>query len=1035
MRKISHKTLHTTARIGIFVLFTLSAMVGCTGDESGNVEATAGTRARFVYPSEWSAPSGAVSPPGDGFTPDENVVSPEIEPAAGAPEVAEWNRTAHPDESFTMTGVRFTALKGDEAGNDTEVWITAFTPDGMTERRLELWNVEENLLTATIPEDIPYGMYLLWVKNNSGVSRPVVLNRAMPQWIGPLGHSQEAGETARVFGRNLATDHDSGVSHVFIQKDGQEEFISCETGTVEPYSVEFTLPDDLPDGNYELYVHNGHGGGYGFGGPVRIQVSSGWQRGTGAVELEPSEDDYTAAFQEAFAELKELPEGGTLQLSGGTYHLDDTITVPEKIRVAGEGKDETEIRGGGLLPDGEHVAVERLTLRGSSVATVHDSYNPHLHIRHVRFLSDDGSRAGGLGVRDGLGFKLAHCELGHLQLMGVGDAWIHNNRFTGVSYGPEAGITFSGGGIRMREELRNEQIVIEHNHFETPDWPVGPDGSRNYRDFLFGDELQSTAWVKRVINTSLHRGSINSMYLAHNTSKDVAVQDNKGEMILLHEGRGSWFGHVLEVEEGTTLRLRTDRGIDDAPNKIVRGASAEFKAGGEVPTRMGAGNSGYTANQAYATVIKGPGLGQVRRVVSHTEDSVELESPFRVTPMTESVVLLQYLYKDNIIYNNQLNAFPEGYDLRQHTASTGIQIGGGGFRNVAEGNVSRRTSGSRMISGRPISPSYWNEFRDEVALDSFGHGFQFTMWRNSPFAAATIGNAYRGGHVELQGNGRLLFSNAWFSGEGTEPRSPGVTEPLVLAGNIFEHIKAVGGTDPQLRTRGTGAAIREMPLCSTLFRRNEVRIEQPFVPRESISLSDFELSFRFRLPEVPETDQRILSLHLGIGTYSLRAEGEQEVISLGESPRIPLNTEWHSVVFRREGNSMTVALDETATELSVSESAVDGVRLRIQNPYYFADFRLSDGEGDVVFEDTFRDYPRGRISGGIFTQRGWEGHMWGDVEVDRDNPPEKEFLIRGHDFRFGSTGGYGMRALNLSDNSRPMLSENVFHGVEEPEEE
>ena len=42
--------------------------------------------------------------------------------------------------------------------------------------------------------------------------------------------------------------------------------------SVNPYQVNFTVPSNLPDGNYNVWIHNGSGGEYGWSGPLTLTV-------------------------------------------------------------------------------------------------------------------------------------------------------------------------------------------------------------------------------------------------------------------------------------------------------------------------------------------------------------------------------------------------------------------------------------------------------------------------------------------------------------------------------------------------------------------------------------------------------------------------------------------------------------------------------------------------------------------------------------------------------------------------------------------
>jgi len=163
-------------------------------------------------PTEWNAPPGAPTAPGDAFAATFAGVT-----VAQRPLIAEWNETALPDESFTLAGARFTLRGGERAGSDCVVWLWADTPAGGELRSCQVWHVEDSLLTATVPSDVPCGMYLIWVENEAGASAPVCLNRPRLSWIGPIDERAAPGSAKRIFGFNLTHDHGKTLSHVYCR--------------------------------------------------------------------------------------------------------------------------------------------------------------------------------------------------------------------------------------------------------------------------------------------------------------------------------------------------------------------------------------------------------------------------------------------------------------------------------------------------------------------------------------------------------------------------------------------------------------------------------------------------------------------------------------------------------------------------------------------------------------------------------------------------------------------------------------------------
>ena len=126
-------------------------------------------------------------------------------------------------------------------------------------------------LAATLPEQAPDGPFLVWVKNAAGFSQPIVLNRPEPWWCGP--DTVHPGDVTRVFGRNLSRRPDFARGFVYLCKPGQQG-IWVKPPKGGKYSLWFEVPDSLEPGNYEVWVHAGQGGAWGWGGPIPLHVKA-----------------------------------------------------------------------------------------------------------------------------------------------------------------------------------------------------------------------------------------------------------------------------------------------------------------------------------------------------------------------------------------------------------------------------------------------------------------------------------------------------------------------------------------------------------------------------------------------------------------------------------------------------------------------------------------------------------------------------------------------------------------------------------------
>lgn len=304
--------------------------------------AAAAQPAAFPAPSEWAAPAGFPAAPGDAFALAASLSLTDAIPPADAPVISEWHEIVLPGEAFTLSGIRFSLRGGDTRGTDTSVWLWADTPSGGTLRQCLLPRVEGDLLTAIVPDDIPYGLFLVWVENEAGVSTPVCLNRARPTWIGPVSSTGSPGSTKRVFGINLAHQRGSTTSHLFIQPAAGGALTPITPTAVGPYEVAFTLPDTT--GDYRLWVHNGHGGALGWAGPLSLTVATPDARGSKVVEVSAGDGvaDDTARIQSAIIQA-DTPSGarGTVQLAAGTYRIGGNVALGVRagVRLRGAGSD------------------------------------------------------------------------------------------------------------------------------------------------------------------------------------------------------------------------------------------------------------------------------------------------------------------------------------------------------------------------------------------------------------------------------------------------------------------------------------------------------------------------------------------------------------------------------------------------------------------------------------------------------------------------------------------------------------------------
>jgi len=754
----------------------------------------------FPSAEEWRTIGAPASAPGDAFDLSGITAPTPVHPQA--PIIAEWNRTAiKPDESFTLTGARFTKRSGARAGSDVTVWLYA-RDAGL--RKCRIWQVDSNSLMAAVPEGIAFGMYLVWVENEAGVSAPVALNRPDGQWLGPMGNMAAPGDVKCVYGKNLSRNHDTLTS--FVSIDG----VSAEIVRVEPYSVAFRVPLSISNGNHTVWIHSGHGGAYGWGGPVTLRVEQPWQRGPDVAAASPSGGDDCPAIQAAIDQMGALADGGTVQLQKGTYYLRSSIGWPgsgwtcwlllkSKVRIRGMGMDSTIVyidsplqTSHGIAVQADDVAFEDFTLRyrRNSIGPTYGYIYPHYQImntgnRFVRLRVDADSGSvfpanGGNPVVDlsGNRSEISGCEFDfsvHIR----GSVWIHDNTFHG---GPSY---FAEGCL----EGTGQNAVIERNHFATKNWPDNG-GNRNYEDYMTSDEINfGRIWAKRIFSTMAGN---DNLYIGHNTSSDVAVQDNKGEMILFHGLASGWYAQVAS-NSGRILSIRTDGLIDGHTLSVTPdGHTSAATPAQAVPD--GIYWNWPIDNLAYVMIEGGTGMGQSRIIVSHTTTTITVNRDWRVAPDATSKIVIGYMNNNVAIYRNVFNAFPEGY-RHSYSASCAVSMDGNVLNSVIDNNESYRTYGTISVCGSPTGPGWWNEVRDHTGHSAYAGGIRFVQWAWGPTGSMgpwLLGNraVHNTVSVSAVAPGVPTFHESPLS--TIMPATSGVTGELTSS-CMFEHNIGTGG--------------------------------------------------------------------------------------------------------------------------------------------------------------------------------------------------------------------------------------------------
>jgi len=641
-----------------------------------------------------------------------SMVSPPERPtAAGAPLVYSHTDDVGPDQSFLLVGEGFAAAKDDA--------VVAFgaSPDAPEGRdlKLKVQFVTGGVLAATIPERAFDGPFLVWAKNAAGFSQPVVLNVPDPWWYATNDTPQR--REVRVFGRNLARRPDFARAFVYVARPGQAGRW-LDVLASGKFRLDLVLPEDLAPGDYQLWVHAGNGGRWGWGGPMPLTVRP--RRQPPAREVAWTGTDLQQAVDQLAAQ-----GGGLLQINPGVFPLSGTLVIPANVTVAGSGHEQTFLQAPDgppqrfelkdrALPKGDRAAVW-LAGDGAALSGVTLCGSPQTNLgiavcspKFPEWIAD--CTIGGVAVRDVEGKHAENCAVrlyhalrpvvAHSDLCARTPIFLSGVKQGGIYANRLVSATRWGGNSDGYIQGRNETVrncVIEENVFACPPGAQagGPTG-------------------RRMIWLSTGRGSVDQNWIAGNREDrarfgGVAGTDqNVGEMILFEAcQRTAYFGPADAADAlSVTLPATLPPTPDDRLGGLDRKQLAHDAKGNETPfwpPDADRNDGEPVATEYFVTVLGGRGLGQTRRVAGRKEQTYLLDRPWRVPPIRGSLVLVHTAYWRNHVVAN-----------RAVDGMTGIQLWISCIENVlADNEVGQQRRPGVFLYGTCTTlassmPTLWN---------------------------------------------------------------------------------------------------------------------------------------------------------------------------------------------------------------------------------------------------------------------------------------------------------------------------------------
>ena len=550
----------------------------------------------------------------------------------------------------------------------------------------------------------------VWLRNaGEDWSEPYLVNLPEPWWL-DLPTVETPHETARLYGRRLTSNRTGAVVLRRGDHYRRAQLVNYEDVTYfsNPYRVGIRPAKDTPSGDYEVWLHNGGGGDYGWVKVGKLSVFSGVRTAAGPRSLRLSlrdlgakgdgVSDDTAAFEKAFA--RSAPGGVVLTIPPGEYLISRCLRVPPGFSLCGAGTGATTIVCRGMPDGGFPTELEKWEIKGMP----HDWYpfvkhtTPLVWLRTNSSLSDLAiENRGDEGVCVLVANPGEWCD----------DIAIRNCRIRNQVMGGrlDGGYNPSFGCIWVPNKTR--RLVIADNTLETVSSALvilsraeRAKIARNQMHSLSDNQCDLVGFrgglVECVIEDNRLYNSKRGMtmqqphpalyynYFARNTQEWVDRGGNANETLLM-EGWHNVFCGAPSAGTSTTITV----------------AGAKWQPGEH--------------RERYALVVAGRGLGQYGRIADNTADTVRLASPWRVTVDETTTLVIGEFFAENIFLNQN--------DRRSGAA---FQFWGNCLANTVEGLHAYQTEGVIFwaVNSTEYSDSaplcYYNEVANSY-LVGMGH--------------------------------------------------------------------------------------------------------------------------------------------------------------------------------------------------------------------------------------------------------------------------------------------------------------------------
>lgn len=590
--------------------------------------------------------------------------------------VSKYGASLFPERSVIIYGENFTAATK----------ILAWCPSSPANTVPASWQklgTKLAVLPATPPEsskELPIlkqtsqviialadGLSVLWAQQESGTSQPVVFGR--PEIWMVSDQDLLPGQRLRVFGINF----NPAAQHVYLRNEKTGVCYQAKTFVfwsqswvnVDECEMDCLVPTACPPGEYTVYAHAGVGMDYGFSDPYRVHIST--QRSLAGALRRPNDAapsrattlvtakglvsggiaDNTAKLQATINALA-MRGGGILQIPEGIFAISTTLHLLPGVILQGSGQEATRLvvssfhpLHGGFPPITMTPSLDWQTSYAGDWQKYMKDYTPMIWVETNAGIKDI-TLIGGPGTAAAV--FVAQRDWHNLSkdvfLVRVN---IENSQRIAnfADFAPEPSGIYVGSAtegftlwhcniracaplemLPARPEHRWAQII--GNRF------VGyPKQSADcvFLDSLAYSVIEENEAVGGARTWTSQRGFHNNWFF-NNVTRDVGRRGNADEMMMSEYGSNFWVGQCAGATASTITVADTPKW---KPNQFTQ-----------------------CSDTVFVFILAGRGLGQFRKVISNTADTLTLDQPWAITPDTESRFAVTGLTYRNLYINNSV---------------------------------------------------------------------------------------------------------------------------------------------------------------------------------------------------------------------------------------------------------------------------------------------------------------------------------------------------------------------------------------------